>query len=81
MDRQLAAKLLQQAAQVVGGSGDDPRPVASALYGAALLGLQPSAAEADALFRGVGLHVEKMSRIELSQASRLARAGSRFAAG
>ena len=69
VDRQLAAELLRRAAEVVGGSGDDPRHVANALYGTTLLGLQPSAEEAAALFRGVGWHVDKMAGENLTQAS------------
>ena len=72
VDRQLAAKLLQRAADVVGDGSNDPRPVANALYGTALLGLQPSAEEANALFRGVGEHVDGMAGENLTQASWLA---------
>ena len=83
VDRQLAAELLRRAAEVVGGSRDEAvtggsnskkaaQDVANALYGAALLGLQPSAAEAGALFEGVGRHAHEMASEALTQASWLA---------
>ena len=86
VDRRLAKKLLRRGAQVVGGSGGwamgdgtnskkAAQDVSNALYGAALLGLQPSAEEADALFDGVGRHVERMGGKDLTQASWLAQEG------
>ena len=79
VDRPLARRLLQRAARVVGGKGDEPRHVANALYGAALLGLQPTEQEVDALFGGVETHLDGMAPEALVQASRLSdeKAGSR----
>jgi hypothetical protein len=81
VDRPLVEKLLQHAVDVLCGKEDtDPRDVCNALYGAALLGLQPSRGQIQALF-GVarrvaqGLHYINLTQLLLA-CQRLVEQGS-----
>jgi hypothetical protein len=72
VERPLAEQLLQHAVDVLGGEdGNDPRQVGNALYGAVLLGLQPSRGQMEALF-GVakrvaqGLHYISLTQLLLA---------------
>ncbi len=66
--RPLAEQLLLHAVDVLGGKdGRDPRHVGNALYGAALLGLQPSRGQMEALFGVLGRMIPSINDIGTTQ--------------
>jgi hypothetical protein len=68
VDRPLLEQLLQRAVVVLGGKDDkDPRQVGNVLYGAALLGLQPSRGQMHALFGLVRRMAPGLNHIDITQ--------------